>query len=94
MRGQLLSAGFDLGSSRSPIIPIYVREPKTLYEFGRALYNNGIFSVSIAFPAVKLNEGRLRFILNASHTYPQIDKTIGILKSLGAKMGIIPGEGG
>jgi len=94
LRTSLVSAGFDLGTSQSPIIPIYVRDPKTLYEFGRSLYENGIFSVAVGFPAVKLSEGRLRFITNASHTYPQIDKTIAVLKEIGSKMGIIPRSGG
>lgn len=94
LRTRLRAAGFDLGTSQSPIIPIYVRDPKTLYEYGRALYQNGVFSVAIGFPAVKLSEGRLRFILNASHTYPQIDKTIAILSKIGAEMGIIPKAGG
>jgi len=94
MRKRLLEAGFDLGSSQSPIIPIYVREPKTLFAFGRGLYENGIFSVTIAFPAVKLSEGRLRFILNASHTQAQIDRTLEILKKVGGELGIVPRVGG
>lgn len=89
-RKHLLAAGFDLGTSQSPIIPIYVRETPTLLAFGRNLYENGVFSVTIAFPAVKLNEGRLRFIINASHTYEQIDKTLAILKDVGGKLGIVP----
>jgi 7-keto-8-aminopelargonate synthetase-like enzyme len=90
LRKHLLEAGFDLGTSRSPIIPIYVRDPKVLNAFGRSLYQDGVFSVTIGFPAVKLSEGRLRFITNASHTYPQIDKTLGILKENARKLGIIP----
>lgn len=89
LRRNLLDAGFDLGTSESPIIPIYVRDPKTLFSFGRSLYRDGVFSVTIAFPAVKLSEGRLRFIINASHTYPQIDKTLEILKDNARKLGII-----
>src|SRR5690606_19275080 len=37
-RGKLREIGFDLGESRSPIVPIYVPELKTLYAFGRELY--------------------------------------------------------
>lgn len=92
-RKKLIAAGFDLGTSQSPIIPIYVRDMKTLLAFGRGLYENGVFSVTIAFPAVKLSEGRLRFITNASHTYPQIDKTLEILTNVGSSLGIVPGKG-
>lgn len=89
-RKNLLDAGFDLGTSRSPIVPIYVHDLKTLYGFGRELFENGIFSVSVAYPAVKITEGRLRFIVNASHTYEQIDRTLDVLRTVGRKSGIIP----
>lgn len=89
-REKLLDAGFDLGHSRSPIIPIYVPDLAKLFSFSRELYEKGVFSVAVAYPAVKLTEGRMRFIVNASHTMEQIDRTLSILKELGRKYGIIP----
>ncbi len=89
-RGRLTGLGFDLGSSQSPIVPIYVSDLKTLFAFGKGLYAKGIFSVSVAYPAVKITEGRLRFILNASHTQAQIDKTLEVLAETGRAHGLIP----
>jgi 8-amino-7-oxononanoate synthase len=89
-RGKLKAMGFDLGTSQSPIVPIYVPELKTLYAFGKALYEKGVFSVSVAYPAVKITEGRLRFIVNASHTMEQIDGTLEVLAGSGRALGLIP----
>jgi 7-keto-8-aminopelargonate synthetase-like enzyme len=89
-RGKLAALGFDLGTSQSPIVPIYVPDLKTLYAFGKSLYTDGVFSVSVAYPAVKITEGRLRFIVNASHTYGQIDRTLEIMTKSGRTHGIIP----
>lgn len=88
-REELRESGFNLGHSRSPIVPVYVHDLKTLFAFGKELYDNGIFSVSVAYPAVKINEGRIRFIVNASHTQSQIDRTIEALRMAGRKHGII-----
>jgi glycine C-acetyltransferase len=89
-RGKLNTLGFDTGVSQSPIVPIYIPELKTLYAFGKALYEKGVFSVSVAYPAVKITEGRLRFIVNASHTMEQIDSTLDVLAESGRALGLIP----
>ena len=85
MRAKLANFGFDLGTSQSPIIPIYISDLEKLNKISTELYRQGIFSVAITPPAVKLTEGRLRFIVNASHTYDQIDLTVNVLKSLAKK---------
>lgn len=90
MRARLIMAGFDLGSSESPIIPIFISEPETLLRFNKSLFEQGIFSVSIVYPAVKPTEGRIRLILNTAHTYEQIDYTVAVLKRLGKAYGVLP----
>lgn len=89
-RTRLREIGFDLGQSQSPAVPIYVRSLEKLYPFSRELFEQGIFSVSVAYPAVKLTEGRLRFTVNLSHTKEHLDKTVGILEALGKKYALIP----
>ena len=90
MRARLVMAGFDLGTSKSPIIPIFIPDPETLLRFNKSLFEQGVFSVSIVYPAVKPTEGRIRLILNAAHTYEQIDHTVAILKKLGKAYGLLP----
>ncbi|MBD2448127.1 aminotransferase class I/II-fold pyridoxal phosphate-dependent enzyme [Nostoc sp. FACHB-152] len=90
MRQRLTSIGFNLGTSKSPIIPIFMPDEATLISLNKELFTRGIFSVSIFYPVVKPKEGRIRFILSASHTKEQIDKTINALQELGIKYNIIP----
>lgn len=84
-RARLLEAGFNLGASKSPVVPVYIPDTGILYNIERELYKNGIFSVAIVYPAVKANEGRLRFIVNAAHTREQIEKTVNVLYVLAEK---------
>jgi 8-amino-7-oxononanoate synthase len=89
MRRCLKNVGFDLGTSASPIIPIFIPNVKTLQAFNKELYSRGIFSVSIFYPVVKPHQGRIRFTLSAAHTMEQIDTTVKILHELGLKYGVI-----
>ena len=89
MRGKLEAAGFDLKNSKSPIIPIFIPDAPTLMAFNRELFEMGIFSVSVVYPAVKPKDGRIRFIINASHTKEHIDKTVQALEVLGKKYKIL-----
>jgi glycine C-acetyltransferase len=89
MRHRLTNLGFDLGTSLSPIIPIFIPDSTKLLAFNKELYSRGIFSVSIVYPAVKPHEGRMRFILSAAHTKEQIDITVNTLYELGLKYGVV-----
>ncbi|TLX17145.1 aminotransferase class I/II-fold pyridoxal phosphate-dependent enzyme [Rhizobium sp. MHM7A] len=89
MRGKLKGIGFDTGEGTSPIIPVFVRDSDTLLKMGQAMYEDGIFTTSVAYPVVKHSEVRFRFILNESHTYDQIDRTLDVMEKLGRKFGVI-----
>jgi len=82
MRNALLKQGFDLGSSESPIIPVYIPNTKKLMKVCYELYKKGVFSVPIGHPMVGAHEGRIRFILNGNHTHNHIDKTVTLLGEL------------
>jgi glycine C-acetyltransferase len=88
MRRLLVEAGFDLGTSESPIIPVYIPVTTKLLRICFELFKGGVFSVPVAHPMVREDEGRIRFIVNGRHTYEQIDKTVGLLRSLAVKYGL------
>lgn len=92
MRRCLRDLGFNLGTSASPIIPLFIPDTEKLLAFNKELYSRGIFSVSIFYPVVKPNEGRIRFILSAAHTKEQIDTTVNALHELGLKYGVITSQ--
>lgn len=89
MRDLLKKKGFNVGNSQSPIIPVYITDNLIINSFTADLYAEGIFSTPICYPAVKINEGRLRLILNISHTKEQIDKTVETIEKLGKKYKLI-----
>jgi glycine C-acetyltransferase len=78
-RKKLLESGFDCGASKSPIVPIYIKDPLTLALFCREIYSRGVFTNWISYPVVKVNDGRLRFSVTSRHTKDDIDKTLQIL---------------
>lgn len=89
MRGLLVSKGFNLGNSESPIIPIMINNPNKLKIVVDELYQEGIYSTPIVYPAVKVNEGRIRLILNYAHTREQIDYTVETLEKICKRYQII-----
>jgi len=85
MRSRLRESGFDLGTSETPIIPIYVNVTSKLLRICFELFKEGIFSVPVTTPVVEAHEGRIRFILNVRHTYEHIDKTVTLLNTMARK---------
>jgi glycine C-acetyltransferase len=86
--------GFNIGgsitpASETPITPIIVGEGRLAMEFSRELFNEGVFTPGIAFPTVAEGKARLRTIMTATHTHDQLTRALGILKKVGARMGII-----
>lgn len=88
MRRKLVQNGFDLGASESPIIPVYIPNTQKLLRICFELFKKGVFSVPVAHPMVRAHEGRIRFIVNARHTFEQIDTTVDLLTELAEKYGL------
>jgi glycine C-acetyltransferase len=89
MRDLLVSKGFNLGNSKSPIIPIFIEDYNKLIMVVDELYEKGIYSTPITYPAVKVNEGRIRLIINYAHTKEQIDYSVEVLEKVCKKYEII-----
>ncbi len=89
MRRRLTEAGFDLGTSRSPIIPIRVADVATLYELAARLADDGVFAQPITEPGVSRGQSRLRFVVTARHTRAQIDTTVDALVRHARALGLL-----
>ncbi len=75
----MTNLGFDIGHSESPIFPIMVRDNKKVYVISRLLQENGIFTISIVYPAVRIKESRLRVSVLSSHEKEHLDKLVNTL---------------
>lgn len=79
-------AGLNTGLSEGfCVVPIVVEDSLKTVKLAHLLAEEGIFVVPITYPAVPMQEARLRFFLSSDHTKDQISKTIDVMaKSLAA----------
>jgi len=85
----LKEAGFDIGMTQTPIIPLMVRDNMKTFRYTKALLDEGIFVNPVLSPAVPDNSTLIRFNLMATHTYKQVDFAIEKLTKIGKKLAII-----
>jgi 8-amino-7-oxononanoate synthase len=89
MKQGLLSLGFQLGGSETPILPVYVRDMLKTFQFCRRLQDEGVFVNPVVSPGVPPGEELLRISLMATHTFEQIDRSLEKFKLVGKELGII-----
>ena len=82
-------AGFEIGETESPIIPLYVRDlEKTFVVVARA-FEEGVFINPVIPPACAPSDTLVRYALMANHTHEQVDRSVVILKKVFQELGII-----
>ena len=86
----LSALGFDLGHSETPITPVMLGSEALTMAFSKALLAEGVFVSGIVFPTVPLGKGRLRCMLSAGHTQPDLDFAIQAFAKVGKSLGILP----
>jgi len=89
MHKEFKSLGFDIGSTQTPIIPIYIGDNMKTFGFWRMLSDEGIFVNPIISPAVAPGSQLLRTSYTATHTDEQLDKVLEVFEKVGKKMGVI-----
>jgi 8-amino-7-oxononanoate synthase len=89
-RAGLSSLGFQLGRSRTPIIPIQINgERDTVLAFAQALFDQGLFSTPVLPPAVPQGENLIRTSYMATHTDEDIDRVLDVFERVGRKFGLV-----
>ncbi len=89
MKKGLMSLGFDIGHSETPIIPIIVRDEMRTIFFWKGLFEAGLFTNPVIPPAVPPNMALLRTSYMATHTTDQLDRALEILDKVGHQFGVI-----
>ena len=84
----LKSFGYQTNSS-SQIIPIIVGNEKKVMEFGKYLFERGVFAQPIRYPTVKPGSARIRISITAWLSKDQIEKSLDVLESAGRKFSIL-----
>ncbi|MCC6613949.1 MAG: glycine C-acetyltransferase [Anaerolineae bacterium] len=89
LKQNLRAAGFDIGATQTPIVPVIVGEAATAQAFSRALFDEGIFVMPIFYPTVPQGKARLRIMNSAVHQQAQLDRALDCLSAIGKKLGVI-----
>jgi 8-amino-7-oxononanoate synthase len=76
---ELRGAGFEIGHTQSPIIPIYVRDSIKTFQLTMLMAEDGVFVNPVVAPAVRSSDSLLRFSLMATHTKAEIDQAVDLL---------------
>ena len=69
-------AGFEIGDTESPIIPLYVRDTDKTFEVTKLAFDEGVFINPVIPPACHPQDTLVRFALMATHTQDQVDFAI------------------
>ncbi|PWG78873.1 serine palmitoyltransferase [Pararcticibacter amylolyticus] len=72
----MLDAGFDLGATESPILPIYIRDNDKTFQVTNLLQENGVFVNPVVSPGVPSDSSLIRFSLMSTHTFEQIEEAV------------------
>ena len=69
-------AGFEIGDTQSPIIPLYVRDTYKTFAVTKLAFDEGIFINPVIPPACAPQDTLVRVALMATHTREQIDYAV------------------
>ena len=83
------SAGFEIGETESPIIPLYVRDLEKTFMVTKRAFDEGVFINSVIPPACAPQDTLVRFGLMATHTKEQVDRAVEALTRVFKELDII-----
>lgn len=89
MRHEYHRLGFDTSTSETPIIPIVVGENMKTFFLWKRLFEEGVYSNAVIYPAVPSDSARLRTSYIATHTREQLDFVLEKFAKIGKELAII-----
>jgi glycine C-acetyltransferase len=88
-KAEMKKLGFDTGRSVTPITPVMLGEAKLAQDFSRALFEEGVFAMAIAFPTVARDKARIRVMISAAHSTDDLEQGLHAFEQVGKKLGVI-----
>ncbi|MFN3655069.1 MAG: aminotransferase class I/II-fold pyridoxal phosphate-dependent enzyme [Candidatus Nitrosotenuis sp.] len=85
---QLRKLGYDI-QSQTHIIPLIIGDERRTLDFGRYLYERGVFAQPIRYPTVPKNSARIRISVTAWLSKNHIEYALGVFEKAGKKFGIL-----
>lgn len=82
-------AGFEIGDTESPIIPLYVRDTEKTFLVTRLAFEEGVFINPVIPPACAPQDTLVRVALMATHTKEQVDRAVEKLVKVFKSQGLL-----
>jgi len=82
MHQKLSDAGFDIGSTKSQVVPIMVGSDLRLREISKSIFRKGLYTGVVTYPAVSKKRTRLRLSISSLHTEEQMNRCVSILQGV------------
>lgn len=90
LREKLNNAGFNTGSTKTPITPVMIGDEKATLELSRFLYEEEkVFASPIVYPTVAQGTARIRLMPSAVHSKDDIDYAVEAFTKAGKRLDII-----
>lgn len=84
------SAGFNVGTTETPIVPIITGDQDRTIALWQALFNRGIYVNPVLPPAVPPTSCLLRTSYMATHSDEELDMILNACEDEGRRIGLIP----
>lgn len=82
-------AGFEIGGTESPVIPLYVRDTEKTFAVTKLAFDKGVFINPVIPPACAPQDTLVRVALMATHTKEQVDRCVSILVDCFKELGLL-----
>jgi glycine C-acetyltransferase len=86
---KIRSAGFDIKTGDSPIVPIMLYDAALSQKFAELLLKEGVYVVGFFFPVVARGQARIRTQISAAHSISDLDKAIAAFIKVGKELNVI-----
>lgn len=88
-KGEMKTLGFDTGASATPITPVMLGEARLAQEFSRRLFEEHVFAMAIGFPTVPRGLARIRAMVSAMLSRPDLDYGLEKFGLVGKELGVL-----
>lgn len=82
----LQNEGFDTMGSETPITPVYVGDEGASQAMEKALWDEGVYALSISFPTVARGKARIRTMPSAAHSQEDLEFALQAFKRVRDRM--------
>ncbi len=86
---RLVSMGFDIGRSQTPITPVMLGDSATAKRFSDRLFEEGVFALPIVYPMVAKDRARIRNIVNAGLRREDLDEALAAYEKIGKELKVL-----